>query len=389
MASSKNRTVFALLAVVLLLGGIGGLWYRSLGQESTDDAQVDADVVPLAVRTSGLVLEVLVKEDQQVEANDIIMVLDPNEQAARVAQAEAQLATERARQASAEAQVAVVDASSKGGLASAEAAVAGFSVGVQASQAQVAAAKATVERAKADAHKAELDLQRAKTLRAANAIPAERQEAAQAEFDSSHAALDQAEAQLDAAQVNRDVAGKRVTEARGRLGQSTPIAAQMAAARAAVDLARASVQAAEASLRLSRLQFDYLKVRAPVAGIISRMHAHEGQLLAMGQAVGELVPNDMYVVANFKETQVGTMRPGQPAEVVLDAYPGRPLHGKVISLAGGTGSRFALLPPDNASGNFVKVVQRVPVRIAIDLEEDETLALRAGLSAEVSVRVDR
>ena len=390
IVANKNRTYGLLgIAVAALAVVLGGMWYRTLGEESTDDAQIESDVVPLAVRTSGLVLEVLVKENQAVKANDIIMVLDPNEQIARVAQAEAQLASERARLATAEAQVAIVEASARGGLTSARASLSGFSVGVREAQAQVAAAKATVERSHAEEHKAELDLQRAKTLVAANAVPKERLDNAQAAFDAAHAASEQAVAQMAAVEVSKAVSESRVVEAQGRLGQSTPIAAQIASAHAAVDLARAAIGVAEAGLRLQRLSFDYLKVRAPVSGVVSRMHAHDGQLLMMGQSIAELVPTDMYVVANFKETQVGKMRTGQQVEIVLDTYPGRPMRGKVESLAGGTGARFALLPPDNASGNFVKVVQRVPVRISLSEESDDELALRAGLSAYVTVKVER
>ena len=175
-----------------------------------------------------------------------------------------------------------------------------------------------------------------------------------------------------------------MVEARGKLGQSTPIEAQIAAAHAAVDLAHANVQAANARLDQQRLQFSYLKITAPVEGVISRMSAHEGQLLPTGQAVAELVPTATYVVANFKETQVGKMRAGQRATIRVDAFAGMEFEGKVESLSGGTGSRFSLLPADNASGNFVKVVQRIPVRLAwTDIPEGA--ALRAGMSADITV----
>ena len=356
--------------------------------ESTDDAQVDADVIPLAVRASGLVLKVLVKEDQQVKAGDIIMELDQAEQIARVKQAEAELALAHAQTATAEAQVAITEASARGGLKSAQAALTNSSAGVHSAGAMILGAQAALERARADAHKAELDLTRAKTLRAANAVPQERLDNAQVAYEAAVAAVAQAGAEVHSAEISRSVAQARVSEAQGRLGQSTPIEAQIAAAHAAVDLAHAQVHTAEARLDQQRLTFDYLRLRAPVDGIISRMSAHEGQLLLTGQGVAELVPQATYIVANFKETQIGRMRPGQLVTIEVDAFDGETLTGKVDSLSGGTGSRFALLPPDNATGNFVKVVQRVPVRISlIDVPKDRVL--RAGLSCDVTVHLKR
>ncbi len=161
--------------------------------------------------------------------------------------------------------------------------------------------------------------------------------------------------------------------------------AQLAAAHAAAELARARVKVAEAQLRTARLQLDYTRVVAPEDGVVSRLGVHPGQNVQPGAPVAELVPSRTYVVANFKETQIGRMRPGQPAEIRLDAYPGRVFEGTVESRSGGTGARFALVPPDNASGNFVKVVQRVPVRITWTKPPDVPLA--AGLSAVVTVRV--
>jgi membrane fusion protein (multidrug efflux system) len=172
---------------------------------------------------------------------------------------------------------------------------------------------------------------------------------------------------------------------RGRLSQSSPIEAQIAAARAQADLAHARVKSAEAQLELARLQLSYTAVKAPADGIASKLTVHEGQLVSIGSPVIELVPLTTYVIANFKETQVGKMKPGQPVDIRVDAYGGKKFEGKVESLSGGTGSSFSLLPADNASGNFVKVVQRVPVRIAWTHPPD--VAMRAGLSVDVTVHV--
>lgn len=383
----NKRTPYYVLGGIVgtLLIGIAAYAVVTHGQENTDDAQIEADVVPLAVRTGGLVVKVVVHENQVVKAGDTIMELDPADQAARVKQAEAELATAKAQAAAADAQVSVVEATARGGLQSAKAFLTGSNVAVQSASAQISAARAGLERAKADLHKAELDLERTKALRAANAVSQERLDNAQVAFDSAAAQMQQATATLSGSQVAQTQAESRVMEAQGRLGQSTPIEAQIAAAHASADLAHASVQAAEARLDLQRLVYSYLKVVAPVDGLVSRLTGHEGQLLQTGQAVAELVPSYTYVVANFKETQVGKMKPGQEAEIDVDAYDGRTLHGKVDSLSGGTGARFSLLPPDNASGNFVKVVQRVPVRITLT-DAPAELALRAGMSADVTVK---
>ena len=386
-AGKKKKQYLAMGAVVAILAiSIGGYAIVTAGQENTDDAQVESDVVPLAARTGGLVLKVMVAENQTVRAGDVIMQLDEADQAAKVAQAEAELATSRAQVAAAEAQIKVVDASAKGGLQSARAAVSGSSVAVQSASAQINAVRAGLERAKAEVRKAELDLNRAKALRAANAVPQESLDNAQIGYDAAQAELEQATANLAASEQAKTAAESHVLEAQGRLGQSTPIEAQIASAHAALDLATASAQAAQARLDLQRLQFSYLKVAAPVNGVISRLTAHQGQLLQTGQAIAELVPENVYIIANFKETQVGHMKPGQDATISIDAFDGHDLHGKVASLSGGTGARFSLLPPDNASGNFVKVVQRVPVRIEFT-DVPQGVILRAGLSADVTVKV--
>lgn len=376
----------SVLAVAVALGG-GYAWsIRDL--ESTDDAQIDADVIPLAVRASGLITKVHVREDQEVRAGDIIMELDQAEQLARVKQAEADLALAQAQTATALAQVSITEAGARGGLQSAQAALAFSSSGVNSAAASITAAKAALERAQADAHKTVLDLARAQALRNANAVPQERLDNALVAKEAADAAVNQARAQLQSAEIARSAAHTRVAEAKGRLGQSTPIEAQIAAAHAAVDVARAQTLAAQARLDTQRLIFSYLSVRAPVDGTISRMSAHEGQLMAAGQGIAELVPNATYIVANFKETQIGRMRPGQLATIEVDAFGGESLTGKVDSISSGTGARFALLPPDNATGNFVKVVQRVPVRISI-MDAPKDRVLRAGLSADVTVRVKR
>jgi len=318
----KRRVLAGVGAVVALaLAALGVRAFLSRGDETTDDAFVEADVVAVAPRVAGTVAAVAVRENAPVHAGDVLLRLDDADYRARVRQAEAEVETARAQAAAADA--------------------------------QVRAAGATVTRAEAEAEKARLDLARAEELRAGGAIAPERLDATRASSRTARAG----------AGANR---------------------AQYAAALANADLARARVRSAEATLDLARLQLSYTVVRAAADGTVSRLAARPGQIVQPGQILAQLVPSATYVVANFKETQTGGIRPGQEVEIEVDAYGGRKLRGRVESLSGGTGARFALLPPDNASGNFVKVVERVPVRIAW-ASPPADLPLRAGLSANVTV----
>jgi membrane fusion protein, multidrug efflux system len=383
----NRRRPFVIVGAIvgLMLLAIGGYLLLTAGEEGTDDAQVMADMVPIGTRVAGQIVKVHVVENQLVHKGDPIVEIDPADYQARLEQAEADLASQQAQAAAADAQVAVTEAGSKGGLSSARAALAGSTVSVGSAAAQLQAAQAALLRAEADARKAAIDLTRAKELKAANAVPQERVDNAQAANDSAVAALAQAKAQVSMAQEARRAAEEHVGEMRGRLNQSSPIEAQIAAARAQADLAHARVKSSQAQLDLAKLQLGYTTVRAPADGTASKLTVHEGQLVAIGSPVIELVPTQTYVIANFKETQLGKMKPGQRTDITVDAYGGKKLEGKVESLSGGTGSSFSLLPADNASGNFVKVVQRVPVRIAWTKAPD--VPLRAGLSVDVTVHV--
>lgn len=322
-ASGKKRRVLWLAAAlgVALAAGLGARAWVTRGEVETDDAQIEADVVALSARVAGPVAEVLVADDAHVAAGQPLFRIDDADYQAKVRQAEARLSTARAQ--------------------------------VLAAQAQAHAAQAGLTRSQAEAERARLDLQRAEALKQGDVI------------------------------ANRDYDNSRIQSRSADAGAGSS-RAQYSAALAQTELARTGVQAAQAELDLARLQLSYTVVRAPAAGVVSRLAARVGQMVQAGQNVGQLVPDQSYLVANFKETQTGALRPGQPVDVSIDAYPGQTLHGKVESLSGGTGARFALLPPDNASGNFVKVVERVPVRIAwVDPPKD--VVLRAGLSANATV----
>jgi len=282
--------------------------------------------------------------------------------------------------------VAIVEAMSRGGLSAARAQLSGSTLSLAGNDAQVESAKAALSRAQAESARADTDLARAESLLKDQAVPRAQVDTARSNAQAAHAAVEQAQAQLAAAVDMKRTAETRIAEAQGHVVQSAPIDAQLAAARANADLARARSDAAQALLENARLQLSYTRIQAPTDGTLSRLAVREGQLVQAGQQVVVVVPNTTYVVANFKETQVGQMHPGQRAEITVDAFPGHTFEGKVDSTAPGTGARFSLLPPDNASGNFIKVVQRVPVKIAWTDVPPE-IRLSAGLSADVTVSV--
>lgn len=386
-AATGKKRVFIILGVgaALIAGYLG---YRALTghQQTTDDAQVEADVVALAPRVGGQILAVKVADNSRVKKGDVIVELDAADLRARTKQAEGELAAAKAQAAAADAQASVAEAGARGGLSTAKAQVSTSIAQVSSADAQIATAKAQVARTEADLRRANTDLERNRKLREANAVPQEKLDNAQASADSATAALAAAQAQLNAAEESRRVAQSRVAEANGMLDTNTPVDAKVAAARASAELAHARVITAEAALDLARLNLSYANVTAPGDGFISKLTAHEGQLVSPGMALAELVPEGTYVVANFKETQVGEMKAGQRVELKVDAFEGKSFEGEVESLSGGTGSRFSLLPPDNASGNFVKVVQRVPVRIR--WKSPPGVTLRAGMSVVATVHTE-
>ncbi len=389
VSKKRSKAMRAYLILATLAGGALAIYfihgYMTRDLVSTDDAQVDADVVPIATRVSGVVLKTFVHDNQQVKANMPIAEIDPRDYDAKVAAAEAELAAATAQAEATDAQVDIVRSTSAGGLSSAKAQLAGTSASVRSASAQIAAATAQVARAQSELVKAEADLVRAKTLHDQGAITAQALEAAQSTRDSDRAALDAANANLTFARDQQSLAQSRIGEAEGRVQQSAPVDKQIAAAAASSRLAHARVDGAKAALDQAKLMAGYTKILAPVDGYVSKLGAHEGQMVSAGTTLVMIVPATSYVVANFKETQIERIRPGNEVEVSIDAITGT-FRGKVDSVSAGTGARFSMMPPDNATGNFVKVVQRVPVKITWADGQDLSL-LHAGLSAEVTVHL--
>jgi len=333
--------VLGTVAAVVAVGGAAAFWWEFSASERTDDAQLDGTVVPINARVGGFAESVRVRDDQTVRAGDTLFTIDPTEYVLRVRQAEAELWAARA--------------AAQNGVAGA---------GANAAKAQEKVALNNIEVARSNLDKANRDLERTRTLR-------QRDVASQSQLDAAEAAATSAAAAFRAATEQAAVSGF------GETG-----------AQAQVRLAEAKIAAAQAALEVARTQLSWTAGIAPVSGRVAKKNLEVGQYVSPGQPVLALVSDSaVWAVANLKETQIDHVRAGLPVQVSVDAYPGLTLAGKVRSLQAATGSRFSMLPPDNASGNFTKVVQRVPVRIDLEIPDSLRSRLVPGLSANIAIRV--
>ena len=382
----RSTQVFAGLVALAAVGALGA-WIFGRGKESTEDAQIEGRVVSVSPRVSGQVEKVLVVDNQSVKQGDLLVQLDTRDLDAKLSSARADLESARAGLASAQVSLKLTEVNSAASLRQARGGLTQASSGVQATRSALAQAKAEVESAEAANRLAESDWVRAQDLAKAEAIARADLDARRARMEQARAALDQAQARLSSTEANLASSGGGLTTAQGRLAAAETAPDQVKAAEVAVQAAQARLDQAQAAYDLAALDRSYAEVRAPVDGVVSRRTVEQGQLVSPDRPMMALVPlRDVWVVANFKEDQIGDMRPGQKVAVRVDTYGRRDFPGHVESLAGASGARFALLPPDNASGNFVKVVQRVPVLIR--LEQLPEVPLRPGMSATVTVRTN-
>lgn len=384
-AASGSKSLRIMLGIFAVGAVLGGAYYAThVGRESTDDAQIDAEVVPVPARTSGTVVKVLISDNQEVKAGDVIAELDPAYPQAKLAQAEAALASAKAAADAADSEVAVTEASAKGQKSVAEASLSGAAVSVKSTSQQIAENQASVAAAQVARDQAATDLEHAKALFASSAISKQALDNAQSAYDGANARLTEAKARLGVVQMSTAQAQAQVQEASGKLRQVSAVDAQIARARAEAEVAHAQVQTAQAARDLAALDLSYTKILAPRDGVASKKTIAVGQLVSVGQTVVMIVPKDVWVVANFKETQVGKMKVGQPADIDVDTYSGVTLHGEIESVSGATGSRFTLLPPDNATGNYTKIVQRIPVKIKLH-DVPAGVDLHPGMSVDATV----
>ncbi|MGD0347599.1 MAG: HlyD family secretion protein [Terracidiphilus sp.] len=385
---SRRRGILIVAIVVVVLIALG-VWWHSTYSEDTDDAQVNGHLIQVSARINGQVLNVDVKENQVVKAGDPIAELDPRDYEVAVENAEAALASAQANAAAANVNVPIVTINTGSNLRSADADVSGTHAAVQQAEKQFEAAQARVAEAHANFTKAQADLERYKPLVEKDVISKQQFDAAVDAADASKAALDDALASEQAAADGVRVAHEKEQQAEAMQNYAKTAPQQVAAQSARAKQAEAQVEQAQAQLDQAKLNLSYTKIVAPADGIITRKSVEIDQNVGAGQNLLTLVSlQDLWITANFKETQLKHMHAGQSVEIHVDST-GRDYRGQVTQIGGATGSVLSLFPPENATGNYVKVVQRIPVRIDFtDLQnEDAKHELRPGLSVEPKVRV--
>jgi membrane fusion protein, multidrug efflux system len=387
-------------ALVLAAVGIGVWLWLSAGHVSTDDAQVDAHVTQIAARVSGTVTKVAVNDNQLVDAGAVLVELDPRDYQVAIDKARAELADAEATAIAAQNNVPITSTTAasnvttaRGSITQAQGGVAAAERELDAARARLTTAQARVREAEANAAKAARDVERLRGLLAKDEVSQQQFDSLVAAAEAQKAAADSSRSQVAEAEAGIRVAESKLTQASAgaeqahaelQTAQTGPQQVNAMKARAAS--AEAHVQQARASLAQAELNLQYTVVKAPARGIVSKKGVNPGQVVQAGQPLLALVQiDDLWVTANFKETQLADLRAGQRATITVDALGGREFKGKVDSIAGATGARFSLLPPENATGNFVKIVQRVPVKIVLDAGQDPDHLLRPGMSVTPTI----
>jgi membrane fusion protein (multidrug efflux system) len=410
--------IIGVLAAAVVLAYGGYRWYEARAYVSTDDAYVEGSITSISAKVPGHVTELLVQDNQPVKKGDLLLRIDPRDYQARRAQAASAVVTAEAGVRSARSEVPLARDDTSAQIDQARASLEAALVAVRSAEAAVEEARARLE-----AKRAAMDAMRAEVVGAESSArnagrERERMDrlvkggfVAQRDFDTADSVMETATAALDATrrrhvQAEREVqqteaelksrrlaieqAHQRVAEARAALARSESGRHTVEIKGAEVSRAEARLKEALADLAHADLQLYYTDVVSPLDGIVSKRTVETGQVVQMGQPLLAIVPlHDVWVVANFKETQLGRVRPGQKAEITVDSYPGRQFSGTVHSISAGTGARFSLLPPENATGNWVKVVQRIPVKILLeDKASGNPQLLRAGMSVFATIRVE-
>lgn len=427
----KRPLVIILAGLVLLIGLIFGVRYYhyASAHESTDDAFVDGHIIPISPKVAGYVLKLHITDNQHVDKGDLLLEIDPRDYEARLAEARANLEAAIARHNASQINVRVTNVTTSAAVEQATAGVNQARSNVRATQAQVSSAgsrlnqartqiktaQANAEHARAQVTAAEADAVRTARDRDRYAELLKLDEVSRQQFDNAAAAARVASAQLDAARLQvvaaetqvtdaraaeQAAAGEvrhtesqvdeseaRVGQARGQLAAAGAAPHQVAASRSQVDAASAEIEQAQAAIQQAELNLSYTKLYAPESGRVTRRTVEEGAYLQVAQSLFTIVPDDLWVTANFKETQLTHMQPGQPAMISVDAYPDKVFNAHVDSIQRGSGAAFSLLPPENATGNYVKVVQRVPVKLVFDNPPDPNYAIGPGMSVTPAVRV--
>ena len=401
MTTARIRIAIGVLVVVLLAAGVW--WWSTRNRESTDDAQVDAGVTPIAARVGGAVVAVPIVDNQQVHEGTVLVEIDKRDYEVALDRARAELADAEASAIAARAGVPITSTTTasnvttaRGGVDQAVSEIGATEQGIEAAKARLNTAQARQREAAAKATKTAKDVERLKPLLAKDEISQQQYDAAVAAANVDAAAAESAAAQAVEAEHDIRVAQSRLVQAQSKQQQASaelaeaqtgPDQIKVTQARAAA--ADARVMQARAGVRQAELNLEHTTVKAPVKGTVSKKSVEVGQLIQPGQALMAVIPLErVWITANFKETQVEHIHPGQPVTIRADAYGGKTFNGKVESIAAATGARFSLLPPDNSTGNYVKVVQRIPVRISLDAGQDPDHLLRPGMSVVPTVHTN-
>jgi membrane fusion protein, multidrug efflux system len=380
----------AIIAVGLLAMMAGGvIYWRSLSWESTDDAQIDGFVFPVSSRVAGYVTRVMVDNNQYVQAGTVLVQLDPKNYDVAVAVAKGTLANDEATAEAMKTGIPITSTDTTSQLTTAHAGIDNSTAGLAATERQFDSALAALHEAEANDLKAQDDVTRYKPLAEKDEIPQQQYTQALNTQRATAAAVDAARAAAAAAEETVSQARTRIAQAEAQLQSARTAPQQISVQRSRAQAAAAQVERRRAELEQALLNLQYTTIVAPVSGLVGRRTVQPGQNVSPGQQLLTVVPLDssnIWVTANFKETQLRHMRPGQPASISVDTY-GRKYQGRVLNIAGASGARFSLLPPENATGNYVKVVQRIPVKIVFDEGQDAEHLLRLGMSVVPHVRI--
>jgi membrane fusion protein (multidrug efflux system) len=388
--SSRRKFILIAVLIFLVVGALLFYWHSTF-TEDTDDAQIDGNLYQVSSRVTGQVIKVYIDDNQKVQQGQLIAEIDPKDYQVALEQAQANLANAQAAAIQANVNVPIINTNVTTNLSTTSSDVQGAQAAVAQAQKQAQAAEARVDQAKANAIKARLDVERYTPLVQKDVISKQQFDAAVAQADGTAAAVIEAQSQVIGQQEAVREAQQRLAQARYSSVESqkngpNQVRVQQAKARAA----EAMVQQAQAQVDQARLNLSYTHITAPTTGIVNKKNVQVGANLSIGQDLLTIIPlTDLWVTANFKETQIQHMHPGQDVTIEVDALGGRKFHGKVTQIGGATGSKLSLFPPENATGNYVKVVQRIPVRIDFnDLQkENGDYALRPGFSVTPYVSV--
>ena len=382
--------VFLVAIVALLL--VGWFWWESRHWEDTDDAQIDGHIYPISARVGGQVIKVNYDDGQFVHKGDVLVVIDPTDYQVALQRARADYEDAQAQAQAAQYGVPVSTVGSSSQIRSASADLLSAQAGLAAAQRQAEASQAQVVQAQADAQKLNTDVERYRQLLGKREISQQQFDTATAAATAANATVTARQAELLAAQAQVRQAQSRIEQANAEVRNAQVTPKQVAATKAKALSADSQAQRSKAALDQAQLNLGYTTIVAPVDGIVGKRSVQVGQNVSPGQDLMAVVPlREIWVTANFKETQLSHMQPGQPVKVKVDTYGSRKWDAHVTSLGGATGAKYSLLPPENATGNYVKVVQRIPVRIDFDGADKTDFnrdgALRPGMSVTPDVKV--